>query len=54
MPTKPWEIGNYDINNWPESIQQEYAAISKPKEQYAIGLAQAYARQRSAALANSI
>lgn len=41
LPTKPWEIGNYDINNWPENIQQEYVALSRSPEQYTKGLQRA-------------
>lgn len=54
LPTKPWEIGNYDINNWPEDIQQEYVDISKGHALYIQGLEAARKRLATGNLVNSI
>lgn len=33
LPIKPWEIGNYDINKWPEEIQREYVEVERKTRQ---------------------
>jgi hypothetical protein len=38
LPTKPWSIGNYDINSWPAEIQREYASIAQHENTYSKGL----------------
>ena len=29
--SKPWEMGDYDINSWPEELQREYREIEEAK-----------------------
>lgn len=38
LPTMPWHIGNYDVNNWPVHVQKKYARLSKSEEAYKAGL----------------
>lgn len=45
---KPWEMGDYDINYWPEYLQQEYVTLSSSPEQYAFGYEAAVMRRKLA------
>jgi hypothetical protein len=38
LPTKPWTIGNHDINSWPIHIQKEYSRLSSSPSAYEQGL----------------
>jgi len=38
LPTRPWTVGNFDINSWPAHIQREYAQLSASQEIYSKGL----------------
>jgi hypothetical protein len=44
MSKKPWEIGNYDINNWPLELQREYRELSSSKQIYDVELIRAQGR----------
>jgi hypothetical protein len=44
LPTRPWHIGNYDINSWPAHIQREYIHMSSSEAAYKQGLKAARAR----------
>lgn len=41
LPTRPWVIGNYDINSWPIEIQREYGTTASAPDSYVKGLAAA-------------
>jgi hypothetical protein len=38
LPTRPWTIGNYEINSWPPHTQKEYVHYSSSQAAYNKGL----------------
>jgi hypothetical protein len=51
MVVKPWEIGDWDINSWPEELQKEYVRLNSGREQYPGGLKEAQERLRNKPIA---
>lgn len=44
---RPWQMNDYDIDSWPDHIQQEYVNLSRSPEQYAYGYEQALLRRKN-------